>query len=79
MRAAHAADPMLRLETPGHVITAPDLVSTLVVEATVHLLDLTPHLEGGRPASAALAHIRRVLEGLYDGPLPARWSDDQCP
>jgi hypothetical protein len=58
------------VRTQGHVLAVPELVSTLVVEATVHLLDLTvdlPAAEG--PSEAALAETRRVLEGLHGGPL----------
>lgn len=68
-RAVAAAPPERRVETQGHVITVADLASTLVVEATVHLLDATLQVPGGPPA-AALAHTRRVLDGLYGGPLP---------
>ena len=44
VRAARTADPRTRVRTQGHVLTVADLVSTLVVEATVHLLDLTVEL-----------------------------------
>jgi len=76
-RACGAADPEDRVATQGHVITVADLASTLVVEATVHLLDLTLHVPGG-PAPAALAHNREVLESLYGGPLPAAWDDTEA-
>ena len=76
-RAAAAADPSARVETQGHVIAVPDLISTLVVEATVHLLDATLGVPGAPPAGA-LAHTRRVLEGLYGGPLPAAWDDPEA-
>lgn len=69
VRAASAPPPEQRVETQGHVITVADLASTLVVEATVHLLDLTLEVPGGPPVGA-LAHTRRVLEGIYGGPLP---------
>lgn len=75
-RAVAAADRASRVRTQGHVITVADLASTLVVEATVHLLDLTVDLAGAPgPPAAALAEARRVLEGLHGGALPARWSD----
>jgi hypothetical protein len=76
-RACAARDPGERVETQGHVITAGDLASTLVVEATVHLLDLTLHLPGEPPAEA-LAHTHGVLESLYGGPLPDAWSDTEA-
>lgn len=63
-RAAAGADPGGRVETQGHVIAVPDLVSTLVVEATIHLLDA--HLD---PPVDALAHTRRVLERIRGGPI----------
>lgn len=65
-----------RVRTQGHVITVADLASTLVVEATTHLLDFTVDLEGApAPPPAALAEARRVLEGLHGGPLPHGWDD----
>jgi hypothetical protein len=75
-RAVAAADPTARVRTQGHVITVADLASTLIVEATTHLLDLTVDLAGApAPPRAALAEARRVLDGLNGRPLPARWSD----
>src|SRR4051812_14046724 len=69
-RAAATADPTAAVSTQGHVIAVADLLSTLVVEATVHLLDATLEVPG-RPPVAALAHTRRILQRLYgDGPLP---------
>ena len=78
-RAVAAADPAARVRTQGHVITVGDLASTLVVEATTHLLDLTVDLEGApQPPVAALAEARRVLEGLHGGGLPERWGDSEA-
>lgn len=75
-RAVAAADPASRVRAQGHVLTVADLASTLVVEATTHLLDLTVDLAGApQPPAAALAEARRVLEGLNGGPLPERWHD----
>jgi hypothetical protein len=75
-RAVAAADPSSRVRTQGHVISVADLASTLVVEATTHLLDLTVDLAGApQPPAAALAEARRVLEGLNGEPLPERWDD----
>jgi hypothetical protein len=48
--------------------------ATLVVEAAVHYLDLTVALPGApAPDPAALALVRRVLDGLLGAPLPAAW------
>lgn len=78
VRAAGAADPGDRVATQGHVLAVPDLVSTLVLEATVHLLDLRVAVPGPDPAPGALGLVRRVLEGLHGGPLPEEWSDLEC-
>jgi hypothetical protein len=75
-RAARLADPASRVQTQGHVLTVADLISTLVVEATVHLLDLTVDLpDAPAPPSGALSETRRVLMGLHGGPLPWRWGE----
>jgi hypothetical protein len=78
-RAVAAADPAQAVHTQGHVITVADLTSTLVVEATVHLLDLVVDLPAApTPPPEALAETRRVLEGLEGGPLPADWDDTEA-
>ncbi|WP_369131824.1 maleylpyruvate isomerase N-terminal domain-containing protein [Modestobacter sp. I12A-02662] len=64
-----------RVRTQGRVLTVADLLSTLVVEAAVHHLDLVAHLDRPGPADEPLAEVRRVLEGLAGGPLPPRWDD----
>jgi hypothetical protein len=75
-RALARADPTTRVQTQGHVLSVAELASTLVVEATVHLLDLTVDLSGAPgPPEAALAETRRVLEGLRGRALPAAWDD----
>jgi hypothetical protein len=65
--------------TQGHVLGVPDFVSTLVVESTVHHLDLVVELPAGAPGAApdpeALALTRAVLEGIHGAPLPAAWDD----
>ena len=78
-RAVAAAEPASRVRTQGHVITVGDLTSTLVVEATTHLLDLTVDLEGApEPPAAALAEARRVLDALNGVPLPESWDDTEA-
>ena len=82
-RAVAMADPAARVRTQGHVLTVADLTSTLVVEATVHLLDLTVDLPGSAaPSAAALAETRRVLEALqrqsHGGSLPSSWDDTEA-
>ncbi|RBY86091.1 maleylpyruvate isomerase N-terminal domain-containing protein [Blastococcus sp. TF02A-26] len=61
--------------TQGHVLSVADLLSTLVVEAAVHHLDLVAHLDRPGPAAGPLAEVRRVLEALLGEPLPAEWDD----
>jgi hypothetical protein len=78
-RAVAAADRALLVRTQGHVITVADLASSLVVEATAHLLDLTVDLAGApEPPAAALAEARRVLEALNGEPLPGTWDDTEA-
>ncbi len=74
-RAAAAADPLTRVETQGHVLSVADLVSTLVVEAAVHHLDLVVGLDVPGPSTEALAEVRRVLEALLGEPFPAGLDD----
>ncbi len=61
--------------TQGHVLRTDHVLSTLAVEAAVHHLDLVAHLDRPGPPPEALAEVRRVLEGLCGGPLPAGWDD----
>jgi hypothetical protein len=62
--------------TQGHVLTVAGFAATLAVEAAVHYLDLTVALPGApAPAPAALALVRRVLDGLLGAPVPAAWDD----
>jgi hypothetical protein len=69
---APAGEPV---RTQGHVMEVDDLLSTLVVEAAVHHLDLVAHLDRPGPGPGPLAEVRRVLAGLLGGPLPAGWDD----
>lgn len=76
--AAHAcrvAEPDV-VATQGHALTTDDFVHTLLLEAVVHLLDLTVDVpDAPAPPDAALAEVRTVLASLAGGPLPARWDD----
>ena len=79
VRTAAMADPGGRVATQGHVLTVPDFVDTLVVESTVHQLDLTVELvEAPAPSGQALARVRRVLTGLLGAELPGAWSDTEA-
>jgi hypothetical protein len=64
-----------RVRTQGRVLRVEDLLSTLVVEAAVHHLDLVRHLDRPGPSAGPLAEVRRVLDGLLGSPLPERWDD----
>ena len=73
--AAGRADVGALVGTQGRVLTVPDFLSTLVVEAAVHHLDLVLRLDRPGPSAAPLAEVRRVLEGLLGRPLPVSWDD----
>jgi hypothetical protein len=73
--AASRVDPADLVGTQGRVLTVADLLSTLTVEAAIHHLDLVLRLERPGPSAGPLAEVRRVLEGLLGGPLPAGWDD----
>ncbi|RLV50503.1 hypothetical protein D9V37_00465 [Nocardioides mangrovicus] len=65
--AAHAAsqaDPEAVVATQGHALRVADLLSTLVVEATVHHLDLVAHLDLPGPSQASLTHTRHVVQAV---------------
>ncbi|SDF26320.1 Mycothiol maleylpyruvate isomerase N-terminal domain-containing protein [Blastococcus aurantiacus] len=63
------------VRTQDRVMEVDHVLSTLVVEAAVHHLDLVAHLDRPGPGAGPLAEVRRVLQGLLGGPLPARWDD----
>jgi hypothetical protein len=73
--AAGRVEPSDLVRTQDAVLTVADLLSTLVVEAAVHHLDLVLHLDRPGPAAAPLAEVRRILEGLLGAPLPDGWDD----
>ena len=60
-----------RIETQGHVLRAGDFVATLVLEATVHHLDLIVGLPGApEPDPEGLQVAARTLDGLFG---PQAW------
>lgn len=75
VNAAHRTPSGASVRTQGHILTARDFVHTLVVEASVHYLDLTVRLEAAPPPMRGLSLVREVLVGLMGGPLPERWDD----
>lgn len=72
LRAAANADPSAVVVTQSRRLTVDSLLSTLAVEAAVHHLDLEPALPDP-PSAAALAEIRRVLDGLLGTSAPKEW------
>jgi hypothetical protein len=60
--------------TQGRALTVDDLLRTLAVEAAVHHLDLVAELDAPGPGPAALAAVRRTLDGLLGAPAPAGWA-----
>jgi hypothetical protein len=68
-----ALDDVVRSQ--GAAMTVADDLSSMVVEAAIHHLDLVVRLDRPGPAAGPLAEVRRILEGLLGAPLPARWDD----
>lgn len=61
--------------TQGHVLTVADLVTTLVVEAAVHHLDLVVVLDRPGPRPEAMAVVRETLNGMLGHPPAIDWDD----
>ncbi|GAB2571118.1 maleylpyruvate isomerase N-terminal domain-containing protein [Kribbella endophytica] len=60
-----------RVQTQGHVMAAKDFVATLILEATVHHLDLIVELpDAPEPDPEALQVTARTLDGLFG---PEAW------
>jgi hypothetical protein len=82
VRSASRADPEGHVKTQGHVLAVPDLLATLAVEAVIHHLDMTVHVDAApEPADEAVAIATRTLDGLFgvrqphaSGTYPAGWS-----
>jgi uncharacterized protein (TIGR03083 family) len=66
---ADRTDPDELLATQGHILRADDLISTLVVEAAIHHLDM-----GEVPADGPLAVTRTTLDGLLGRATPPSWA-----
>ena len=50
-------------------------MDTLIVEATIHYLDLTLNLQAPPAPASALLHVRNVLGGLLGAELQLAWDD----
>jgi uncharacterized protein (TIGR03083 family) len=69
--AGQLADKGRKFQTQGHVLRGTDLVATLVLEATVHHLDLTLELpDAPEPDPEGLQVVARTLDGLFG---PEAW------
>lgn len=73
--AARQADPERVVRTQGVHLRVADLVTTLVVEAAIHHLDLPPAVAAGGPAAGPLRLARRTVDGLRGVPTPVDWDD----
>lgn len=75
-RAARRTSPDAFVGTQGLVLSVPDFIATLTVEATIHHLDLIAKLEVElRAEQPALLVTRRTLDGLLGDPPPQAWDD----
>jgi hypothetical protein len=63
------------VSTQGHRLRSADFIDTLIVEATIHYLDLTLNLEAPSVPAEALERVRNVLDGLLGTALPLQWDD----
>ena len=63
------------VRSQGAAMTVADDLSSMVVEAAIHHLDLVRHLDRPGPADGPLGEVRRVLEGLFGGAFPDSWDD----
>jgi hypothetical protein len=67
--AADRVSPDDVVYSQGAAMTVADDLSSMVVEAAIHHLDLVAHLDRPGPAAGPLAEARRVFEGLLGRPL----------
>ena len=63
--------------TQHHVLTVADFVDTLIVEVTVHYLDMTVNVAGPPVPSEALSLTRSVLDGLLGAAVKVDWTDTE--
>jgi len=75
-RNARATENVEYVATQGHVLTTGDFIATLVVEATVHHLDLVENLEGRPgPSARGVTVTMGTIDALLRAPRPRRWDD----
>jgi hypothetical protein len=77
MGAALLADPRGVVATQGHRLTTAAFAATLVLEATVHHLDMVAELpEAPPPGPLSFAAAVMALDGLTGGRL-STWDDER--
>lgn len=75
-RAALLAHPDLPVSARGRTLTVRDHLGALVLEATLHHLDLVTHLPGAeRPPAEGLSAAREMVERRLRIRLPQEWTD----
>jgi Mycothiol maleylpyruvate isomerase N-terminal domain len=75
--ATPASGPADLVATQGHVLSVDDLLATLVVEATIHHLDMTVDLDSAGPRPEPVAITRATLDALLGRPTPEGWDSEQ--
>ena len=63
------------VSTQGQRLLSADFIDTLIVEATIHYLDLTLNLQAPPVPASALLRVRNVLDGLLGAELQLEWDD----
>jgi Mycothiol maleylpyruvate isomerase N-terminal domain len=74
---AGRAAPEEFVATQGQVLCVDDLLATLVVEATIHHLDMTVDLHRAGPRSEPVEVTRATLDALLGRPTPQAWNSEQ--
>ncbi|MDQ2738296.1 MAG: maleylpyruvate isomerase N-terminal domain-containing protein [Actinomycetota bacterium] len=71
------AAPSDLVSTQGHVLSVADLLATLVVEASIHHLDMTVEPDCAGPGPEPIGITRRTLDKLLGVSAPTEWADQQ--
>jgi len=71
---AERAAPNDLIATQGHVLTVDDLLATLVVEATIHHLDITVDVDAPGPGRTPVEVTLSTLTRLLGRATPDTWS-----
>jgi len=74
---AGRAVPEELVASQGHVLSVGDLLATLVVEATIHHLDMTVDLDSAGPHPEPVAITRDTVDGLLGRSTPEAWNNEQ--